>query len=123
MNPLVDTLLSKGLLLNFSGILGISLLALTAVRLSRRNYPWAAKLLLVGTLSMLLSRLWYILSPGFVTDDLLYHAGPLGITLMDGLPPLLLNIGLAGVVWGLWGHHRWLQEENRESTTARPNLP
>jgi hypothetical protein len=37
---------------------------------------------------------------------------PIGLSLMAGLPPLLLTFGLAGVVWGLWGHERWLGEEN-----------
>jgi hypothetical protein len=26
-------------------------------------------------------------------------------------PMALLTLGLAGVVWGLWGHEQWLREE------------
>ena len=31
-----------------------------------------------------------------------------------GLPPLMLTLGLAGVVWGLWGHERWIKATRRD---------
>ena len=36
--------------------------------------------------------------------------GRVGLSLAEGLPPLFLTFGLAGIVWGLWGHEKWLNE-------------
>jgi hypothetical protein len=44
---------------------------------------------------------------------LLYSIGPIGASLTIALPPLLLSMGFAGIVWGLWGHERRLRDENR----------
>jgi hypothetical protein len=54
--------------------------------------------------------LYLILAPHFVNDDVLHMIGSVGISMTYGLPPILLTLGLAGVVWGLWGHERWLNE-------------
>ena len=51
-----------------------------------------------------------MLSPHFVNDDVLHMIGAVGISMTYALPPILLTLGLAGVVWGLWGHERWLKE-------------
>ena len=67
----------------------------------------------VGAIALLLARLYILLAPHFVDEDFLLMIGPVGISLTIGLPPILLTFGLAGVVWGLWGHERWLNHENR----------
>ena len=67
----------------------------------------------VGAIALLLARFYLLVSPHFVDDSLLHSIGPIGISLTIGLPPLLLTMGLAGIVWGLWGHERWLNHENR----------
>lgn len=110
MNPLFDVFLHQGLLLDALGILGLGLLGLAAVRLARINRSWGGTMMATGAISLLLARLYLILSPHFVNDDLLHQIGPVGISLTIGLPPLLLMVGLAGIVWGLWGHERWLKE-------------
>jgi hypothetical protein len=66
-----------------------------------------------GAIALLFGRLYFLLAPHLVNDDVLYAIGPIGISLAYGLPPLLLFFGLAGIVWGLWGHERWLNEETR----------
>ena len=48
-----------------------------------------------------------------MNNDMLAAIGPIGISLTIALPPILLTFGLAGIVWGLWGHERWVQEETR----------
>ena len=113
MNPSLETIISKGLLFDAMGVMGLALIGLAAVKLALRNRSWGGTMMALGAIALLIARIYFIAAPHFVTNELLYAAGPIGISLMDGLPPLLLTMGLAGVVWGLWGHERWLSDENR----------
>ncbi len=113
MNLLLNTVLENGLLLDAFGVIGLGLLGLSAVRLARRYQSWGGTMMALGAISLLLARLYILLAPHFVNDDFLGAIGPIGISLTLALPPLLLTFGLAGVVWGLWGHERWLNEETR----------
>lgn len=111
MSLLLEILIQHGLLLDAVGIIGLGLLALAAVKLARRDQSWGGSMMAVGAIALLLARLYVVLSPHFVDDNVLYMIGPVGISLTIGLPPLLLSIGLAGIVWGMWGHERWLKDE------------
>lgn len=111
MSLLLEIVINNGLLFDSLGILGLCLLGLAAIRLMRRSQSWGGSMIAAGAISLLTARLFTILSPHFINDDLLFRIGPLGTSLTIGLPPLLLTFGLAGIVWGLWGHERWLQEE------------
>lgn len=113
MNPLLERIIHQGLLFDALGVIGLGLIGLAAVKLAFRNRSWGGTMMAVGAVALLIARFYLIAAPHFVTNDLLYAAGPIGISLMDGLPPLLLTMGLAGIVWGLWGHERWLSDENR----------
>jgi hypothetical protein len=113
MNPLLEAFLKRGLLFDILGVIGLALIALAAIKLARTHRSWGGTMMALGAIALLVARVFFIVEPHFVTNELLYKAGPLGITLLDGLPPLLLTMGLAGIVWGLWGHERWLSEENR----------
>jgi hypothetical protein len=113
MNLLLEAVLKNGLLFDAFGIIGLGLLGLAAIKLARRHQSWGGTMMAVGAISLLLARLYTILSPHFINDDVLHMIGPVGISLTIGLPPLLLAMGLAGVVWGLWGHERWMNEESR----------
>ena len=95
------------------GVIGLGLLGLAAVKLARRDQSWGGTMMAVGAIALLLARIYVVLSPHFINDDVLYMIGPVGISLTIGLPPLLLTFGLAGIVWGLWGHERWLKNESR----------
>ncbi len=64
----------------------------------------------IGAISLILARLYIILAPHFMTFEFQAAIGRFGLALTEGLPPLLLAFGLAGTVWGLWGHERWLKE-------------
>lgn len=113
MNPLLEMVITNGLLLDATGVIGLCLLGLAAVKLSLRNRSWGGTMMAIGAIAVLLGRLYFMLAPHFITMDLLCAAGPIGLSLMDALPPLLVTMGLAGIVWGLWGHERWLREGNR----------
>jgi len=113
MNSLLETIFIHGLLLDTAGIVGLGLLSLAAIKLSRRNQTWGGVLLAAGALSLLVARIYLVLAPHFMSHEVLHSIGPVGIRLVIALPPVLLAFGLAGVVWGLWGHERWLKHENR----------
>jgi hypothetical protein len=113
MSQLLEVFLAHGLLLDAAGVIGLGLLSLAAIKLARRNRSWGGSMMAVGALLLLVARLYLILSPHLVDNNVLYMIGPVGISMTIGLPPLLLAFGLAGVVWGLWGHERWLSEGGR----------
>jgi hypothetical protein len=113
MNPLLDVILKNGLLLDAVGVIGLGLIGLAAVKLARRNQSWGGTMMAVGAIAVLFARFYLVVSPHFLNDDILHVIGPIGISLTIALPPLLLTFGLAGIVWGLWGHERWLNDENR----------
>jgi hypothetical protein len=113
MNSLLEIFLTHGLLLDAVGVIGLGLLGLAAVKLARRDQSWGGTMMATGAIALLVARLYLVVSPHFVNDDLLHMIGPVGISLTIGLPPLLLTLGLAGIVWGLWGHERWLNEKSR----------
>jgi hypothetical protein len=113
MNSLLEIFLTHGLLLDAVGVIGLGLLGLAAVKLARRDQSWGGTMMATGAIALLVARLYLVVSPHFVNDDVLHMIGPVGISLTIGLPPLLLTLGLAGIVWGLWGHERWLNEKSR----------
>jgi len=113
MNQLLEVFITHGLLLDAAGAIGLGLLSLAAIKLARRNRSWGGSMMAIGAILLLVARLYLILSPHFVDNAFLYMIGPVGISMTIGLPPLLLAFGLAGVVWGLWGHERWLSEDGR----------
>lgn len=112
MNPLLESIITKGLLFDAAGVIGLALIAMAAVKLARTNRSWGGTMMAAGAISLLIVRIYLIVSPHVITNEHLFAIGPIGLALMAGLPPLLLTFGLAGVVWGLWGHERWLGEEN-----------
>jgi hypothetical protein len=113
MSSLLEVFIHHGLLLDAAGIIGLGLLGLAAIKLARRDQSWGGTMMAIGAIALLVARLYCVLSPYLVTNDVLYHIGRVGVSLTIGLPPLLLSMGLAGIVWGLWGHERWLKNESR----------
>jgi hypothetical protein len=113
VNSLFETISRNGLMLDALGVIGLGLIGLSAVKLARRYQSWGGTMMAIGAICLLLGRLYFILSPHLINDDVLLAVGPVGIALTEALPPLLMTFGLAGIVWGLWGHERWVQEETR----------
>ncbi len=112
MNLLLESIVSNGLLLDSFGVIGLGILALAAMRLVREDNSWGGSMMGYGAIALLVARLYILLAPHFLNIDFLHAIGPIGIALTEGLPPLLLTFGLAGVVWGLWGHEKWLKERS-----------
>lgn len=106
-----DLIFHGGLLLDSIGVIGLGLLGIAAVRLARREHSWGGTLMAGGAIALLFARVYLILSPHIITREVLNDLGPVVARLQFALPGVLLSLGLAGVVWGLWGHARWIHEE------------
>ena len=113
MNSLLETIVHRGLLFDALGVIGLGLIGLAAVRLARKHQSWGGTMMALGAVALLIARLYFLLAPQVLDNDMLATIGPIGISLTYALPPIFLTFGLAGVVWGLWGHERWVQEESR----------
>ncbi|TAE75211.1 MAG: hypothetical protein EAZ84_09715 [Verrucomicrobia bacterium] len=111
MNLLLDVFVKGGFLLDAFGVLGLGLLGLAAVRLSQRYRSWGGSLLATGAFLLLIGRLWVLIAPLVLTPG---TGDATSATLSEWIslaPIALLTTGLAGVVWGLWGHEQWLRTE------------
>ncbi len=111
MSQFVEFVIKNGFLMDACGVIGLGLLGLGAARLAKRYHSWGGSLLACGALLLLLGRLWVLVTPHILTSDM---RGSLGHTVTEAItlaPFALLTAGLAGVVWGLWGHEQWLRSE------------
>lgn len=113
MNLLLEVIVKNGLLLDAAGVIGLGLFGLASIRLSRVQGSWGGTMMAYGAIAVLAARCYHMTSPFFINDEVLHRLGPVGISLTIALPPLLLTFGLAGMVWGLWGHERWLHAGTR----------
>jgi hypothetical protein len=114
MNPPSEIWLHASLLLDAVGVIGLGFVGLAAVKLSLRYHSWGGNMMAIGAIALLAARFYLILAPHFVDNAFLYAIGPVGIALTLALPPILLTFGLAGVVWGLWGHERWMADGTKK---------
>jgi hypothetical protein len=108
MNFLLETAHHGGLVLDAAGLLGLGLIALAAVRLSRRHRTWSHSLLGWGAVILFLARVYVLVAPQVITRELLMKIGHIPTSLLNAAPVLLLTGGFAAVVWGLWGHEKRL---------------
>jgi len=113
MNLLLEVALKNGLVFDLMGVIGLGLIGIAAVRLSQKYQSWGGSMMAFGAIALIIARIYFILAPHVVTKEFLAAIGPVGTSLTIALPSLLLAFGLAGIVWGLWGHERWLNEETR----------
>jgi hypothetical protein len=110
MKPLLDFVFHGGFLIDGLGIIGLGMLGMAAARLSSRDGSWGGSLMGFGAVLLLVGRLWVLLSPSFFTPQVRHSLGGATMDLLNLLPTLLMTGGLAGIVWGLWGHEKWLKE-------------
>lgn len=111
MSLLLDTLIKGGFLLDALGVVGLGMVGLAALRLANRYRSWGGSLLAGGALLLLLGRLGALAAEQLLTPDRRVALGETWNTIFSLAPMGLLTAGLAGVVWGLWGHEQWLREE------------
>jgi hypothetical protein len=108
---LFEIAIQNGLLLDAAGIVGLGLLGLAAIKLARRDRSWGGNLMASSAIALLLVRLFVVVSPHLLTPEVLLKCDPRFTEILSVLPPLLLTLGLAGIVWGLWSHERWLHQD------------
>ena len=111
MSLLLDFLIKGGFLFDALGVIGLGMVGMAAVRLSNRYRSWGGSLIASGALMLLLGRIWKIAENQLMTPDAKMMIGDTWQTIFSIVPMALLTMGLAGVVWGLWGHEQWLREE------------
>lgn len=111
MSQLLSFLIQGGFLFEALGVLGLGMVGMAAVRLSKRYRSWGGSLIASGALMLLLGRIWTLAKQQLLTPDVAMTIGETWITVFSIVPMALLTMGLAGVVWGLWGHEQWLREE------------
>lgn len=111
MDVLLKFFVTNGYLMDALGVVGLGLLGLAAVRLSQRYRSWGGSLLASGAMLLLLGRLWVLVTPQIMTPELSVELGTTITEIISLAPFALLTAGLAGVVWGLWGHEQWLRAE------------
>ncbi len=113
MNLLIETFLKHGAAYDAFGILGLILVGFSAIQLARKHRSWGGSMMACGAIALVATRIYVLLAPYYVTADVMDHLDAFGFMLITALPPLLLSFGLAGIVWGLWGHERWLSDASR----------
>jgi len=111
MNFLLEIAHHGGLVLDAAGLLGLGLLALAAVRLARRHRSWGSTMLGWGAAILFFGRVYVMVAPQVLTRDLLVKLGYTLTSMLGAAPVLLLTAGFGAVVWGLWGHEKWLHGE------------
>lgn len=110
MERLLESLWKCGPLLDCLGLIGLGFVGLSASRLAARYHSWGGTMMAWGAIALLLARFYIILRPIIMTRELYETIGPLPMEILAVLVPLLLSFGLAGIVWGLWGHEKWLRD-------------
>ena len=67
----------------------------------------------LGIIALLAARMQVFLTPHLLTREIVQVIGPAGLALSIGSTQILLSFGLVLVVWGIWGHHRWMNGETK----------
>ncbi|RYD37964.1 MAG: hypothetical protein EOP87_02480 [Verrucomicrobiaceae bacterium] len=113
MSLLFETIVKGSFLMDCLGVIGLGLISLSAVRLAQRWGSWGGTTMAAGAIALLTARLIVLLRPLLAEAGFLELSGDSASRLAFVLPTFLLTIGLAGVVWGVWAHERWLREASR----------
>ena len=106
MNLLFEIVLQNGVILDVFGVIGIGLIGLAALRLSRHFGGSSGLIMTWGALSLVAGRIGMIIFSSFVTPFNQAQFDPTLLNLAKTTPLVLLTIGLGAIVWGFWSHER-----------------
>lgn len=111
MNLLLQVVLQNGFLLDIFGIIGIGLIGLAAIRLSKRFGGRSGLIMCLGALSLVLGRVGMLVFTHFVTPFNQASFHPALLSWGKTLPLVLLTLGLGAIVAGFWSHERETADE------------
>lgn len=106
MNLLLEIIINQGMLLDLLGVIGLGLVALSAIRLARRWDSLGGKVMTWGAISLIVGRIGILIFGHYVTPLNQAEFDPTLLAWAKNVPLTLLTLGLAGIVWGFWGHER-----------------
>lgn len=112
MNLLFEIVVTQGFLVDLLGVIGLGLVALAAIRISRQMSTDTARLMTWGAMALMAGRLGFLFFGYWLSN----HPAPLEIDygLIQTVKSVnigLLTGGLASVVWGFWRHEQQVSEE------------
>jgi hypothetical protein len=113
MSLLFEFIVKGSFLMDCLGVIGLGLISLSAVRLAQQRKSWGGFTMAAGATALLTARLIVLFRTHLLAAGILDLPGDSLAQLAFVLPTFLLTIGLAGVVWGIWAHERWLRETAR----------
>lgn len=106
MNLLFEIVIQQGFILDLFGVIGLGLVALGALRLSRRMDCRHASMMTWGAMAMLMGRIGILLYSNFVTATHRVEWDAWLLSLSRNVPMALLTFGLGAILFGFWGHER-----------------
>jgi len=112
MSLLFESLIKGSFLMDALGVIGLGLISLSAVRLAQQRGSWGGATMALGAIALMVARLIVLVRPHLAGTGLIDLFGDSIARLALVLPTFLLTIGLAGVVWGIWAHERWVRESS-----------
>ena len=106
MNAFEVMLAQKGFVVDALGVFGLGLVALAAVRLAAATGSRHATVMTAGAILLVAGRisalaLGHLLTPGHMAE-----MSAVALNLIHTGPFTLLTLGLAGTVFGFWGHEK-----------------
>lgn len=110
MNPLFEAIIKGGFLVDSLGVVGLGLIGVAAVRLAGKERSWGGTTMALGAIGLIIARLIVLFRPHLAAAGIFEMLGDASTRMVFVLPTFLLTLGLAGVVWGLWAHDKWLKD-------------
>ena len=110
MNILFEIVIQQGFILDLFGVLGLGLVGLGALRLSRRMDSRSAACMTWGALSMLSGRIGILLYVHLTTAAQRAEWEVWMLSLARNVPVGLLTLGLGAIAYGFWSHEKEVGE-------------
>lgn len=110
MNLLFEIVINQGFILDLFGVIGLGLVALGALRLSRRMGSRSAAMMTWGALAMLAGRIGILIYIHGITAVQKAEWDAWLVALTRNVPVALLTFGLGAIVYGFWSHEKESEE-------------